>query len=87
MAFLRYFEKYSTAYGSIAKFYIVIEGMPLAEDSIFGGGVALANKTELLKISLGITSTPSLVVWRGGNLVKYAGVHACNLGLYDLVGG
>ena len=79
---LRLIEAFSKLFKDRIDFFFVIEGMDLAEDCLFGGGVALANALDL-KSRFDVRLSPSIVIYSNDHFLRYTGLHACKAALYE----
>jgi hypothetical protein len=85
MSFLKYLEMYSDRFGSWMNLRLVIEGIDVEEETSFGGAVIIPGPHRELATAFQISESPSMVIWTGEKLLKYRGIHACNLGLSEFV--
>jgi hypothetical protein len=85
MSFLKYLEAYSERFGSWVNMRLVIEGIDVDEETSFGGAIIVPGPHRELATAFRISESPSMVIWTGGKLLKYRGIHACNLGLSEFV--
>lgn len=85
MSFLKYLEMYSGRFASWVNLRLVIEGIDVDEETAFGGAIIVPGPHRELTNALRISESPSMVIWTGEKILKYRGIHACNLGLSEFV--
>ena len=84
MAFLKYLEKFSEVFASWMQVRLVIDGVDVAEETLFGGSTILTTPYRQLADAFRVSESPTMIVWHRGTTQRYRGIQACNLALSEL---
>jgi hypothetical protein len=85
MSFLKYLEKSSEVFAAWIDVRLVIDGLDVAEETLFGGSTIVPIPYRRLAEALQVVESPTMILWRGGVATRYRGIQACNLALSEAV--
>lgn len=85
MTFLKYLEQSSELFATWIDLRLVIDGLEVAEETLFGGSTIVSVPYRRLANALQVVESPTMVLWRKGVVTRYRGIQACNLALSEIV--
>ncbi|MGN2254585.1 hypothetical protein ACFWZ4_14495 [Frateuria sp. GZRe12] len=84
MTFLKYLEQSSELFAHWIDLRLVIDGLDVTEETMFGASTIVPVPYRLLADALQVVESPTLVLWNGSMATRHRGIQACNLALSEI---